>query len=108
MKTKRVGPQKYEKPEKTRQERNDERSRQDRTYYEVDKFLRHFRANKLKEHFLLDEGVFMQLCSMAQADPYLAKEIAASGVILLMGVDGGFEIDGLIEIAQVIAEENGG
>lgn len=36
------------------------------------------------------------------------KEIAGKGVILLMGVDAGFEIDGLIEIAQVIVEENGG
>ena len=84
------------------------REQQGRTYRSVDKFLEHFRANSLAEHFLLDEGVFMELCSTVQADPGLAKEIAGMGVVLLMGVDKGFEIDGLIEIAQVIAEENGG
>jgi len=62
----------------------------------------------LIEHFLLDEGVFVELCSLVQTDPELAREIAGAGVLLLMGVDKGFEIDGLIEIAQVIAEENGG
>jgi len=108
MKTKWVGPHKIEKDEKEWQARAAVRERADRTYRTVDGFLEDFRANSLKEYFLLDEGVFMELCSMVQADPELAKEIAGAGVVLLMGVDKGFEIDGLIEIAQVIAEENGG
>ena len=109
MKTKWVGPhRKGERVETTWEEREEARQRRERTYRNVDRFLEDFRERKLIDHFLLDEGVFMELCSMVQADPELAAEIADAGVILLMGVDAGFEIDGLIEIAGVIAEENGG
>ena len=94
--------------QKTWEKRNTDLERGGRTYYDIERFFVDFRENELKEHFLLDEGVFMQLCSKVQAEPEFAKEIAGKGVILLMGVDKGFEIDGLIEIAQVIAEEHGG
>ena len=74
MKTKWVGPQrKGERVETTFEERLAQSQRRERTYRSVDQFLKHFRERKLMEHFLLDEGVFMELCSMVQADPELAK-----------------------------------
>ena len=73
MKTKWVGPRKIEKDEKTWQERAG------RTYRRVDMFLEHFRENRLIEHFLLDESVFMELCSRVQADPDLAKRDCGEG-----------------------------
>jgi hypothetical protein len=93
---------------KTWEQRNIDQEISGRTYYDLERFLEDFQGNCLKGHFLLDEGVFMELCSKVQAEPEFAKEIAGKGGVLLVGGDKGFEIDGLIEIAQVIAEENGG
>jgi hypothetical protein len=93
--------------EKTWEEREAEREKRERTYFNVDKFVKDFRDNSLKEHFILSDG-FTELTGTMEADPALAREISDAGVILLMKADAGFEIDGVIEMAQVIAEENGG
>jgi len=93
---------------KTWEQRNSERESSGRTYYDVEKFLEDFRANSLKEHFLLDEGVFMELCSAVQADPDLAKDIADRGVLLIMKSQDADETDGLVALALQIAEENDG
>jgi len=101
-------PNNKKSPYKTWEEREAERDRRERTYFDVEKFIRHFREDRLMDQFILDEGTFTEMVGRMEADHGLAKEVSDKGIVLLMKADKGFEINGVIEIAQVIAEESGG
>ena len=94
--------------EKTWEQRLAERENADRTYFTLDLFLADMRAQKLKENFLMDEVVFKDFSASVNGDAKLAQEVADCALLILMRADSGFEINGIIEIAHVVAEEADG
>ena len=70
-------------------------------YRDIDEFLADMRAGTLKQGFVLDMSVWNGLVEMVNTDPKIAGEIMDNGVLLLMAVDSGFEIDGLMALAEV-------
>lgn len=73
----------------------------DSTYWDTDKFLEDLRAGTLQEGFVLSESVWRDLVERVNVDPVFAREITDKGVLMLMSVASGFELDGLISLAEV-------
>jgi hypothetical protein len=71
------------------------------TYWEFDEFLKDLRAGTLKECFYLEGEVWQDLMENINTDPAFAGEIIDKGILMLMAADSGFEIDGLMELAEV-------
>ena len=73
-------------------------------YHDLDKFLADMRAGTMMEDYYLSLSVWNGLVEMVNTDSEFAREIMDRGVLLLMAVDDGFEIDGLMALAEVCCE----
>jgi hypothetical protein len=70
------------------------------TYWDMDAFLEDLRSGTLKDRFTLSESAWRDLIGKVNVDPVFAGEIMDSGVVLLMSADSGFELDGLLSLAE--------
>ena len=69
-------------------------------YFSTDEFLKDMRAGTLREKFSLSVGVWNELVEMVNTNSQIAGEIADRSMLLLLAVDSGFELNGLIELAE--------
>ena len=77
-------------------------------YYETEEFIKDLENGVVREGFILDEEVFLEMIDrLNRGDKELAGKIVEYGMLIVINAGEKSEINGLIELAELCCADKG-